>query len=337
MSTEGLSGDVWPWHPKPLPDELLSSWLMRIIRDYGVKPHFFCKREWPGVQIWTRDVDKLAPEVVLEGLSKKTGTPYARVYEATLRAYEGRAFAHWNPNGNTRWILALGIYHRLHRLPGLQFCPLCLAEDEKPYFRRLWRMGFAVVCTKHRIRLLECCPNCGEPVNFHRVAGPLVPLTVCHQCGRDLRQAPAFGECDDRRVSFQSKIEQSLASRVVNLASTLTVPTYEYLDVVRQLISILMRPIRKRDLGVRLSQVLDRSAPPPAEVWPVTIERLGNWVRYEVFALVEPLLRQWPTSFYEMCRDARIWKTDLEKDATGMPVWFLQVTSNLLGQHSVRG
>ena len=29
---EHLSGTIWPIHPKPLPDELLTSWMVRIAR-----------------------------------------------------------------------------------------------------------------------------------------------------------------------------------------------------------------------------------------------------------------------------------------------------------------
>ena len=324
---------MWPWHPKPQPDELLSSWLMRIIRDYGVRPHFFCKSEWPGVQIWTRDLDKLAPESVLEGLSKRTGTHYTRVYETTLRAYEGRAFTHWNPNGNTRWILALGIYHRLHRLPGLQFCPCCLAEDEKPYFRRLWRMGYATACTVHSCRLIERC-RCGEPINFHQIVGPLIPLTTCYRCGYDVRGYKSIKEDDEcfyEVVKLQRAIEQAVSRKKIQITASLLVPSTEYLDVLRQLLSILARPIRGRSLGGRLARILGYPEPSDIDIFPVCVERLANKARHQLLALVAPLMKDWPEAMCALCKESRIWKTDLEKDALNLPKWFKAVTESLLG------
>ncbi len=63
MNIAGLSGSLLPVHLKPLPDELLSSWLVRIAHGHGMKLQTFCAvifgRE---KSIWNRDIDKLAPE-----------------------------------------------------------------------------------------------------------------------------------------------------------------------------------------------------------------------------------------------------------------------------------
>jgi hypothetical protein len=37
----GLSGVLWPIHPKPLEDEQLSSWMIRLARAYEIKPVSF--------------------------------------------------------------------------------------------------------------------------------------------------------------------------------------------------------------------------------------------------------------------------------------------------------
>jgi hypothetical protein len=107
-----LSGKLWPVHPHPYPDELLSSWLVRIAHANGEKVQTFCHHEF-GIkhQVWNRDIDRLAPEWLLAALSEKTATPMERVYQTTLRRYEGVLFDHYVPSGVEKWITPLRIYH----------------------------------------------------------------------------------------------------------------------------------------------------------------------------------------------------------------------------------
>lgn len=102
-----LSGLLWPIHLKPMPDELLSSWLMRITRAYITTPHTFVRKLWPDIEIWNRDLDRLAPMTIIEDLARHTGVSIQRAINTTLRAYEGVVFEHLAVNGLTSWILPL--------------------------------------------------------------------------------------------------------------------------------------------------------------------------------------------------------------------------------------
>ncbi|MFA6699756.1 MAG: TniQ family protein, partial [Thiomicrospira sp.] len=88
-----LSGKLWPVHPHPSPDELLSSWLVRIAHGNGEKVQSFCHHEF-GIerQIWNRDIDRQAPEWLLTILSERTATTIERVKQTTLKRYEGVLF-----------------------------------------------------------------------------------------------------------------------------------------------------------------------------------------------------------------------------------------------------
>jgi hypothetical protein len=78
---------------------------------------------------------------------------------------------------------------------GMQFCPMCLAEDKEPYFRKRWRVAFYTMCTRHHCMVHDRCPSCGVPVAFHRremgkfsqVEAGLI--TQCHVCDFDLRES----------------------------------------------------------------------------------------------------------------------------------------------------
>jgi len=189
-----LSGRAWPAHPKPLDDELLSSWLVRTARANGLKLQTFCDRVFGKEhQLWNRDIDRSAPEWLLESMCEHTGTPLERVRRTTLDIYRGRLYRRRNAAGQLRWMLPVGVYHRTRRRFGMQFCPQCLADDQEPYFRTLWRVATLTFCPSHRLCLHDRCPACEAPVIFHRreLGRPSITdsgaLSLCHACDYDLR------------------------------------------------------------------------------------------------------------------------------------------------------
>ena len=65
---------IWPIHPHPRPDELLSSWMVRLAHANRYKVHdFYALYFGRERQIWNRDIDHLAPDWLLNGLSFHTG------------------------------------------------------------------------------------------------------------------------------------------------------------------------------------------------------------------------------------------------------------------------
>ncbi|WP_417703439.1 TniQ family protein [Rheinheimera aquimaris] len=192
-----LSGTVWPAHPRPLPGEALSSWFIRCAHANGMKAQTFAVRNFGHQrQLWNRDIDRFAPDWLLQTMSEHTGTPLAQVKKMTALLFEGRLFQTKNPSGQLRWWLPLNMYHRTYRNFGIQYCPQCLAEDAIPYFRLGWRLAFYTFCPKHQIMLHDRCHHCQLPVAFHRVelgkanlfdAGD---LNHCWSCNSLLSDAP---------------------------------------------------------------------------------------------------------------------------------------------------
>jgi hypothetical protein len=187
----------WPVRPRPERDELLSSWLQKLSSENGQKLQAFCDCEFGSQrQLWNRDIDRLAPAWLLNALSRKTGLTRSIVANTTFRPYAGTIFRNRRVTGQLRWILSLQIYHRKRRGYGLQYCAQCLAEDREPYFRRRWRVAYCTFCPDHATLLHDRCFRCGSPVAFHRreLGKPLLlaagPMSICHQCGFDLRDSP---------------------------------------------------------------------------------------------------------------------------------------------------
>lgn len=191
-----LSGRLLPAHPKPLPDELLSSWIVRIAEANGVKLHTLSRLLFGSHQrsVWLRDIGRLAPDWVLSKITRATGTPMSEVLKTTLNGYQGVLFPDRRLSGQLRWILPIKAWSAKRKGFGVQYCPMCLAEDSQPYFRRRWRIAFYTFCPKHNVMMYDACHFCGEPIAFHRrdfaqdieTAGT---IAHCHACGNDLREA----------------------------------------------------------------------------------------------------------------------------------------------------
>lgn len=204
---KGFTSPLWPIHFKPLPDELLSSWLVRLAHSHGLKVQTFCNLIFGNrLQVWNRDIDRLAPEWLIAELSERTGTTTKQVMETTLQSYQGIVYHRHRASGTLAWIQSLKLHHRKFEGFGLQFCPECLAKDRESYFRKSWRMAFNTICTIHNCMLHDRCPNCGQGVAFHRndmrhaEYVTTVSLNECHHCGFDLRKSrsisPSYASMD---------------------------------------------------------------------------------------------------------------------------------------------
>lgn len=165
----GLTSPLWPIRYKPLPDELLSSWLVRLARGHGLRVQTFCNLIFGNqLQVWNRDIDRLGPDWIVDVLSERTGTPIEVARATTLRSYEGRLYPVFRSSGALQWITTLQMFHRTRQGFGMQYCPQCLLEDQIPYFRKEWRVAFVTTCSRHKCMLRDRCMACGAGVAFHR-------------------------------------------------------------------------------------------------------------------------------------------------------------------------
>ncbi len=188
-------GRLWPAHPKPLPDELLSSWIVRVAQANGIKLQTLCWMLFGNERSpWNRDVDRSAPKWLIKTICEHTGTRYWDAYHTTLTTYRTILYPNRRRSGQLRWILPIRTFAMTRKGYGQQFCPKCLAEDQIPYFRKAWRVALFTFCPKHQVMLHDACPLCDVPVAFHRSdfgveQGNMRPIFCCYACGFDFRAA----------------------------------------------------------------------------------------------------------------------------------------------------
>ncbi|WP_244750019.1 TniQ family protein [Mesorhizobium sp. L-2-11] len=168
--------DRWPVSVDPQPDELLSSWLHRLAIANGIATRPFASALGSSDRMWSPRLDLRLPREAAALLADPTNVP-----QETISAMTDPAL--------TPLLLPLRENVHRNRSSWMQYCPLCLASDEAPYFRRRWRLASRISCFAHGCGLRDRCPACRTAiVSFDQVE--LVPQHFCARCGFDLRAAP---------------------------------------------------------------------------------------------------------------------------------------------------
>lgn len=183
-----LSHKPFILHPYPQKDELLSSWLVRVALAHDTMPVSFINMHFPEYKnnIFSRDIDVSAHEDFLKKLAWKSGYTYEQIYNLTLRSYIGALLPLFNPSGCNKYFTYLKNRGRANKLYGQRYCPLCLQEDENPYFKKQWRLKAVVQCEKHNLQLQDRCPQCKQPISPYKFNKSHFGFTICWSCGSKL-------------------------------------------------------------------------------------------------------------------------------------------------------
>lgn len=332
MRPIGLREHTLPVHPQRRDDELLSSWIVRLARANRMKVHTLCIRLGGNLAtIWNRDVDRMAPPWVLEGLSRLTAVPAAEIRQGTLADLAEKIDVDHHPNGMATWILPLGVWHRKRHAFGVQFCPICLRMDGDAYIRRAWRLAYYTECEYHRVLLADRCPKCRKPLTYFRgelgdrdaIYAP--SMRTCAVCDFDLGYAPV-------EQAVWPAWELTIAVRTLQfmndfgwaaLGDRIFVPAPELLLALRQVIKAM-------GSAQRDGQLYDAVAD---QIWPQGYTALGNRgavfenrsvvERHRLFGMAVWLLQDWPERFQDCVRTSGIHRYCLTEARVPPPAWFV--------------
>ncbi len=176
-----------PWLVRfePIPGEILSGYLVRCAHSNGMTPYRFTSFHCRGIPVWNRDIDRSATDALIEQVSQGSGVSIDRVVDMTLRSLSLLPgvpdTTHAASLAIAPWINALGVYNRVRRRHGMQFCPRCLAADGT--YKKIWRLAFMTVCPIHHCWLRDGCRHCDAQVAYHRNDALYLH---CHRCGRPM-------------------------------------------------------------------------------------------------------------------------------------------------------
>lgn len=187
------AGRRWPVDVRPALGELLSSWLHRLAHANGVPPRYFGAVLGAAGEAWSAQLDRHLPEAVRRLLLDHTsicpeeldglclGPSQLSVLRLRLRTRPHDAAT---STAQSAW---------------LQYCPVCLRDDEVPYFRCSWTLATRVSCFHHGCRLRDRCPSCGQGLApFKR--DRLLPQQYCTFCDSHLAKPTALARAGARRL-----------------------------------------------------------------------------------------------------------------------------------------
>lgn len=348
-----LSGKLLPIHFKPQPDELLSSWLVRLSVAHGAKPQMFWNVVLGRNDFWcSPKKDQLNDEELLATISGKTGTSFERVLSTTLAMYSGYLYEKSLTHGFSTWVMPQGNVYCYKTKSygmesfGLQYCPSCLSEDEEPFFRRRWRLSFVVFCERHKVLLLDRCAHCGRAANYHLNASrePFRgrrSLTRCHNCAHDLREvdnAILHPVKDPRGIVFQESLLNTLGQGWAEVPGSDYVHSYLYFYGLYCLMSGLLRNLNQiNKFPERLTQcyeIKENIYIPRQGVNP--FERLNPATRSQLLTLLQNLLVDWPNCFVDFCKENRLWGGHWKRSREFVPFWCSSAIKEHLDQTKYR-
>lgn len=304
--------------PAPRPGETLSSILLRLARNHAASAHELCAMRWPGRQFWTRDIDRTADDGLLEAVARDMGLSRAAIEASTLRGLvEALGFPE-RLHGSQRGILPVGVYHRVRRRFGQQYCPACLAV-QPPYLRRLWRLEIMVACPEHGVLLRDACPDCDAPFIPHRRHA--MTSRRCHRCGASLTQG-SFEKPALRAVMLQQAALRALSRSIGDAADAVAhhaapMPRWSVLEGVgdRELLDGIHRLCQ---LAAHLSDSgsVDRSES-RRETWTL----LRTRERAAVMEQVGTWLADWPLTWLGWAGERGLTRHFLEATHGPWPAW----------------
>lgn len=303
---------LWYVRDKPLPDELLSSWITRLAWNHGLKYQNFCFLNWGRSSVAEHgDIDRRAPEAVLATLRARTGATEAQVRQTTLQSLVGVLFESLATRGHVS-----GLYSRSVRTGGrvvhfrYQYCAACLRADEHPYVRKVWRLSLFVCCARHAELLQDRCANCRAPYvpsRFAkgyrgRVSERNHPITHCWYCRTDL-SALGGRRAGADEMRFVALVHRGIAHGWVQLKDQL-IHAMSYVEGVRVLTLLLTRARRGEHLVAQFERV--GLLLPRDDVARLDFDRLDVVSRRSVVRALEVLLCEWPSNYVAWLQAAGI-------------------------------
>jgi len=321
-----MHGRLWPAHPHPLPDELLSSWIVRVAQANAIKLQTLCWQLFGnGRSPWNRDIDRSAPPWLLRTLCKHTGRSYWDAFHTTLVTYRGRIYPRRRLSGQLYWILPVKAQGMRRMAFSQQFCPACLAEDTVPYFRKQWRLALFTYCQKHQIELHDECPGCHAPIAIHRGGfgrelKDALPMHVCHLCGTDLRLATYHP------VTFPTKelhrFSDAVLRSVMNPRDQAGKFDLGFFAVLHQLCRVICSKQNHRLLLHHLMAKLDQADEPLLPTGRVGIEDLRRDIRHQMLTCALWLMEDLEVRLKDAWLVKAVRYNHLLKDFDKAPKWY---------------
>lgn len=222
-------GSPYSWHPGspalsgrwtfsiPLyPDELLSSWLIRVALKHACSPLSLTNEIWPNFRAWTLDLDRGLSAQQLKNLSDISGIQEISISNTFLSNFATEIYSNKAlPKGLWPWILSIGSRNRKHT-SGLQTCNEC-ANELNPYYKVESRFAWHTICEKHKTILIQRCHHCNSLINPITLEYSDKSISICSDCKKPLFHKNINSQNDaidsELALQFQQTTDQVLIKK----------------------------------------------------------------------------------------------------------------------------
>jgi hypothetical protein len=185
----GVAPQQLPLAPRPQPDEILSSWLMRVAAANAVSLDELLNAlliHYPTVLQGCGLLDWKLPSHTLAALARFCRVPVGILRGLDLRArlLDPQPLLLRFPANGASSSPPYNTYDRRHELRvRYGHCGPCLSAQAVPHIRWDWCLAALIRCHVHRVPLQDGCHHCGEvdPLPFAAAREPGPPL--CWSCG----------------------------------------------------------------------------------------------------------------------------------------------------------
>lgn len=319
----------WAVHVPLLPDEIISSWLVRAALTQGCDPLVLTGDVWPKWRIWTQDADRFLDDERLEPLCKVSGLTKKALSAATLYPV-AKSVAAVNPPEKALWPWMLTVGARnTKRHSGLQYCPACLTADAKPYYRLQWRFAWHVGCEKHGCTLHDRCHVCKAPVEPHRLLAEDMQVSLCATCNADLRNASA-NPCPEGSQAFQQMADHVVVHEQ-GLFQGHTIDVHQWFELAGFFVALIRRA--RRNENEILNEFLSQLGVKLPEGLPVIagagIEMLRTHEREKLLESIHPLMVSSQEQFELALNESGIALQTFCEKGEVLPELLTQITSSL--------
>jgi hypothetical protein len=313
MSNDRAS-TLWPGRPAPLPGETFSSWFSRLARCNALEPASLYRVALSGAYLHRRDLDRFACDQLIANLASHTGFDERSLFRLMLARWQGYVFEIDDGQCKLPWLPPAG-NEESRRSFGQQVCPKCLAEDEIPYLRSVWRLSFVTECPQHRVLLIDRCPNCSEPAQIlHSPTDPSGAIR-CWKCVSDLSKAKTLPITSPSDLQIQKELLEIAGAGWALLGAYGPVYSLAYFRILMIVFRLLATGRYALPLRNHLVATMGDEQPPPANIPRIKeVELLNPRCRQTLIRTSHWLMQEWPHRFVEACKAVGLSRRRLIKD-----------------------
>lgn len=314
--------DIFPLYIKPNKNELFSSWINRLSVNHQVKTQTFLKNFFPkSKSYFTRDIDILAPNNLIEVISKYTPLSALQINNLFLKSLESYAFENIKTNTTTINVLPIGIVNRSKFKHGQQACVKCL--NEYKYYQKQWRLTTSILCLNCKLYLIDRCPHCKYPLHFFKInkggnglypSNGFQPLNICYNCLFD------YTLIDLNHLAVNNKLDlqyQRYIDSTINKGYN-EFTSYSFL-FIKVFLIIALRLRSNSHKGI-FKQFIKEMYSIDLETHNENVSFWDLQTRIETFPLVYNILKE--RKFYDMLSYYKIAKSYIYPEKSGIPYWF---------------